>query len=184
MLSAVKVQWVLLLTCCFCCDAATRESIALASGLKADMMLLGHLSTLDVNQLYSNVNNFKPLYQKLLNVLVSSRKMKEMFQSGLGDEVLSSVLGKLEADMCSWFRYVINKPGLNETTAPFNRTQEILIMQQRSTTILSSMSSLYDRLPDSNNQQNPQDWLQSNFQSTNSSAIRNIIKIVYPTVRI
>ena len=62
----------------------------------------GHLSTLDVNQLYSNVNNFKPLYQKLLNVLVISRKLKETFQSGLGNDVLSIVLGKLEADMCSW----------------------------------------------------------------------------------
>ena len=57
---------------------------------------------LDVNQSFSSVDNFKPLYQALLNLLVVSRKLNETAQSGLGAEVLRSLLGKLEADVCSW----------------------------------------------------------------------------------
>ena len=83
------------------------------------------------------------------------------------------------------FRYVINKPGLNQTIAPFNCAQkEILLMQQRNTKLLPSVTSLYKLLPSSNNKQNDDEWVERNFQSTSSSAIRNIILKAYPSVRI
>ena len=55
-----------------------------------------------VNQSFSRVATFQPVFQALLKILDASRKIKDIAQEGAGATTLNDLLNGLEADACLW----------------------------------------------------------------------------------
>ena len=55
-----------------------------------------------MNQSFSRVATFQPVFQALVTFLDASRIIKEIAQEGAGATILKDLLNGLEADACLW----------------------------------------------------------------------------------